>query len=482
MFTDAHLSRLARKIFYASLFLLLTINSAFAQDGVSSAAASRSRYLAEAGMLPESRSVAVEEFVNYYRHRIATPKAGESVAVDLRWGSERMIRSARNTREAAFQVGFATPATNDRTDLRPLNLVIVVDRSGSMTAEDKMSRVKQSLLTMIKGLRPTDLLAIVTFESSAQVLLPSAPLGDGTAARNAIQSIEPDGSTNLHGGLMLGYKEAARNFKEGATNRVILLTDGIANVGVTNAQQIVTESKTYNERGIDLSTIGVGLDLDKDLLRDLARGGRGLFHFVADVQDVEKVFVKELQSLVSPVARRVRVEIDYDPELEPTHLYGYEPQYSTNRATLNLDDMNQGLTEVVLMNFRLKNESTRRANLPVRVRLSYYDVVRKREVMKEMTTEITTRATATGSEMLQDAEVRKNFTVAEMAQAVRDMATEWEAKRYREAERLVANALAAAKRRYPNMEDRDIFYTYDILQKYGEAIKKHNRNLRGTDG
>ncbi|MDX6692991.1 MAG: Ca-activated chloride channel [Blastocatellia bacterium] len=461
------------RILSLMLALLSLCVVAQAQEGVSSASASRTRYMAESGLLPPPSEVAVEEFVNYYRHRLSTPKAGEAVAMDTRWGND--VVSAQQP-EAVLQVGFTTSAVSDRTALRPLNLALVIDRSGSMAAEDKMSRVKQSLLTMVSQLRPSDVISIIVFDSSAQVLLPAQKINDGAAIRKAISSIEPGGSTNLHSGLMLGYKEARKNLNTEATNRVILLTDGIANTGVTDPQQIVRESLTFNDDGIDLSTIGVGLDLDKELLNKLAKGGRGLFHFVADAQDIEKVFVKELQSLVSPVARRVQVEINYDPGLELEQLYGYEPQHSSNRINLKLDDMNQGLTEVVMMRFKVKQARAARQRLPVRVRLSYYDLERKAEVVHE--DEAVLSVGGSSGDMLKDQEVRKNYTVAVLAQALYDMAVAWENKNYQKAEVIAGAALGKAYERYPNLEDKDILYTLSILQKYQESISKHNRQLR----
>ena len=114
---------------------------------------------------------------------------------------------------------------------------------------------------------------------------------------------------------MLGYQEAKKNFRQGVTNRVILLTDGIANVGVVDPGRIAADSSECNGQGIDLSTIGVGLDLNNDLLRTLAKSGRGLYHFISDYKDIDKVFVNEVQSLVSSVAKRVQVRIEYGPGL-----------------------------------------------------------------------------------------------------------------------------------------------------------------------
>lgn len=469
------LSRYGGTILSLLLLILGASAFAFAQEGVSSASASRTRYLAEAGLLPPASEVAVEEFVNYYRHRLATPKADETVAMDTRWGNNTVSAAQP---EAVLQVGFTTSAVSDRTDLRPLNLVLVIDRSGSMSAEDKMNRVKQSLLTMLSQLRADDIVSIVVFDSSAQVLVPARRLGDAAVFRNAIKAIEPGASTNIHSGLMLGYSEARKNFDKDATNRVVLLTDGIANTGVTDPNQIVRDSLPFNDIGIDLSTIGVGLDLDKDLLRQLAKGGRGLFHFVADSQDIEKVFVREVQSLISPVARRVQLEITYDPELELAQLYGYEPQHMGNHINLKLDDMNKGITEVVMMRFKLKKERSLKERLPVRVRLSYYDLEQRREIVKEEVSFVNVNNSP--SEMLKDMEVKKNFTVAQLAQAIYEMALAWENKNYQKAEIIASAALNKAFERYPNLEDKDILYTLNILQKYQESVRKHNQQARDT--
>jgi Mg-chelatase subunit ChlD len=453
-----------------SLLFLLSAASAFAQEGASTAAAARTRYLSEVGLIPVSRSVAVEEFVNYHRHQIGRPKAGEAVLLDVRWGNDQVSRADG---EAVLQVGFSTALADEREQLPPVNLALVIDKSGSMADADKLVRVKEALLTLVSQLRETDVLSVVAFDSEAELLLPARPLGDGEAARAVIRQIEPGSSTNLHAGLMLGYQEAMKNYRGGTTNRVILLTDGIANQGVTDPEQIARDSQSYNDRGVDLSTIGVGLDLNKDLLRQLAKSGRGLFHFVADAQDINKVFLKEVQSLVSPVATDPRVEIEYGPGLELAQVYGYEPQRRDGGVSLNLDNMNRGLTQVVLLRFRATRRGLDAEQMPVRVRFSYYDLERRSPVVKTQEASLTLRDGP--ADMLKDTEVGKNFAIATLAQAIHDMAAECEARRYREAENLLNAAVARTYQRYPHLEDEDIERTLKIAQTYQEILRKYNQ-------
>jgi Mg-chelatase subunit ChlD len=454
-------------------FLVLALSGvALAQDGVSTAGEARTRYLGNLGIIPASREVVVEDFVNYHRHEIGRPKAGEAVALDVRWGNAVVS----GNREAVLQVGLSTALAHDRQELRPLNLSIVIDKSGSMAEANKLTTVKSALTTLVSQLRPTDVLSIVVFDSDAQVLFPAQPVTNKEAVKNLIRQIEPGSCTNLNGGLMLGYREAMKNYRKDATNRVILLTDGIANRGITDPKEIAQASLSYNDRGIDLSTIGVGQDLNKDLLRELAKSGRGLFHFVADSEDIQKVFVKELQSLISPVAAEPNLEVQYGPGLKLEKVYGYEPRTAQNTVKLKLDNMNSGMTEVVLMRFKVTGQTPDSSPLPVKVRLSYYDLDRDKSVVTTQDSSVTVTEGPRG-DMLSDGSVAKNYTIAELAQAIRDMAAACEANRFPEAERILDAAVGETCSRYPNLDDEDIGRTLSIAQKYRKVLRAQNGDV-----
>ncbi len=457
------------------------------QDSASSASVSRSRALANSGKATPGRTyyktttftppdeVAVEEFVNYHKHRLPLPKVGQGVAMDVRWGNDEVTR---NQREAVLQIGFTTAEVTERTDLRPLNLALVIDKSGSMAADDKMSRVKESLRTMIKKLRPDDIISLVAFDSDAQVILPATRIGDGYEIKRAIDCLEPNGSTNLHAGLILGYKEAQKNYRKDATNRVILLTDGIANVGVIEPGKIAAESSEFNGQGIDLSTIGVGLELNNDLLRSLAKSGRGLYHFISDYKDIDKVFVNEVQSLISSVAKRVEVKVEYDPNLEIEQLYGYSPRHQSKSFSIGLDDMNNGLTQVVMTRFRVRDFGKR--SYPVKVRLSYFDVKGQKTV--EQVQEVSLNPSDRDQcELLADSEVKKNYTIAELAQSLFEMSRAFKGGRYSEAERFLNQSATNATRRFPNMEDKDVRFILDIIENYRTDLRAYNSGRSNGD-
>jgi len=487
-------------VFVLVLLCLCFSTSVLSQQSGSAASVSRSRAIVNSGPYTPSTStntpypsapsyptysapppvfklpdeVAVEEFVNYHKHRLPLPKFGQAVAMDTRWGNGEFSSFQR---EAILQIGFTTAEVNERTDLRPLNLVFVIDKSGSMADADKMSRVKEGLQTMLTKLRPDDIVSIVTFDFGAQVLYPSNRIGDGSALRYAIDCLVPDGGTNLHSGLMLGYSEARKHFQKDATNRVILLTDGIANQGVTDPRRIAAESTECNRQGIDLSTIGVGLDLNNDLLRTLAQSGRGLYHFISDYKDINKVFVNEVQSLMSSVAKNVQVRIDYGSGLQVEKIFGYSPRYANGNVTLTLDDMNNGLTQVIMAKFRTNSLT---ANPTVKVRLSYFDV--KRKCMVEQVQDLRlVPAESTQCDLLADVEVKKNFTIAELANSLYEMTNLARRGNYSLAQNTLDASISTAYRRYPNMEDEDIKFILGIVEGYQRDLKVYNGYNRRSD-
>ncbi len=431
-------------------------------------------YTAPAPVFKIPEEVAVEEFVNYHKHRLPLPKWGQAVAMDTRWGNDEISRSQR---EAILQIGFTTAEVNERTDLRPLNLVFVIDKSGSMADSDKMSRVKEGLRTMTTKLRPNDIVSIVTFDTRADVLYSARAIGNGDGLRYAIDCIVPEGGTNIHSGLMLGYAEARKNFRSGATNRVILLTDGIANSGVTDPSRIAADSSECNSRGIDLSTIGVGLDLNNDLLRTLARSGRGLYHFISDYKDINKVFVNEVQSLISSVAKNVQVRIEYGPGLRLEKIYGYQPRYSNGNVSVTMDDMNNGLTQVIMAKFVTDSP---KSMVPLKVRLSYYDVKRKCPVEEVQDLRLVP-AESDSCDLLADVEVKKNYTIAELAESLYAMAGLARGGNYSQAQNVLEASVSTAYRRYPNMEDEDIRFILDIVEGYRRDLRTYTEYNRKHD-
>jgi Ca-activated chloride channel family protein len=448
-----------QRIVVVCVLLLVVRGEVRGQDGVSSAAVS----VARAGLPPRAEAVRVEEFINYHRHDL--PQAmGAAVALDLRWGSPACGPGG----EAMLQVGLATTRFRiDKSKIPALNIALVIDQSGSMQGE-RTENVKQALLAFVDQLRAGDHVSLVGFDDDAEVLLAAQVPLDREKIRAAIKGIKADGSTNLHAGLMLGYEQVAAHYDAAKTNRVILLTDGNANAGVTEDAEIVSQSTAMNAKEIDLSTIGVGYDFNHGLLRQLARSGRGLLHYVGDEKDIAKTFVDELESLLSPVARRIDVEIVADDSLELVKLHGYEPTIDGQRSELQLDDLNHGATQVILVRYR-PIASADAQEIGVTVRLKYFDIARREEIREERRATIRFDPQLAATQF-SELSVRKNGTVAEMAESLRAMASAVENEEFDAAIATLDASLKLADTRYAAKEDVDIDRMREIAAKYRKAL------------
>ncbi len=454
-----------------------------AQDAGSTFGHARTRALAELGRLPTPADVAVADIANYHRHRLPMPAAGATVALELRFGAMALDDAGR----ACLQVGYTTTDTVDRSELPPLDLALVIDTSGSMQASGKMDQVKRALRAFVRRLRAHDRVALIGYSSEATLLERCRALGDGRWLEDAIEGLQPGGSTNLHGGLMLGLREISAQKEHGRdlSRRVILLTDGIANRGVTDPEQILGDALAFTREGIDLSTIGLGSDLNTELLDRLSRGGGGLFHFVADGEDIDKVFVAEMQSLVAPVARQCRLRLQLPTGLELEHVFGHRAvPGEAGELLVDLPDLNRGATGVVLC--RLRGHRRFLDGGTVRAVLEFREAGqdRPRQVAADARIEAHPRRGAgdeddvLGDAALRDPEVRKNFTIAELAQAMHDMARDAADKRWAEADRVLRRAVTAARQRYPSGDDQDLARVREMAEGHLRTLQRYLDRFR----
>jgi Ca-activated chloride channel family protein len=241
---------------------------------------------------------------------------------------------------------------------------------------------------------------------------------------------------------MCALAEVARSRVAGGTNRVILLTDGIANRGVTDGGAIAADASLLAAAGIDIATIGFGQDAQVELLRRIAAAGRSAFHFVADGEDIAKVFVREAQSLLSPVARRLRLELELDPHLRVVRVLGPEAQID-GRLEFRLEDLNHHASQVVLVEMRLAGAPHGKRRFPARARLRFVDAVSGEE---RALARVASLPDAGEHGATQDVDVRRNHAIARLALAMREMATECHAGRSDAARRVLAAAIGSASR------------------------------------
>jgi Ca-activated chloride channel homolog len=300
-------------------FLLLSVTAAgCAGDAADSASSSGGgvsfggqqdigefRGILEAGEIPGSETLDANGFFN--EHYAPPPASACTRSVCLTPGISVGRDWLTGNHQATLQLAVSTnvdPATITR---KPLNLVVVVDRSGSMAEDSRLEKVKTGLRTLVDNLGETDRLAIVQFDDGVEIGAPFGVELDRAALRTVIDNLTPGGSTNIYGGLEQGFALAREAYSAEHQNRVILLSDGLATAGITSTESIISMTDGYIEEGIGLTTIGVGLSFDVALMRGLAERGAGNFYFLEDAAAATEVFTQELDYFVTPLALDVRV-------------------------------------------------------------------------------------------------------------------------------------------------------------------------------
>ncbi len=274
------------------------------------------------GVMPPAASVRVEEFVNYfdYGYEGPTDSSPFTVAFD---GAPSPFRA--NADRHLIRIGVQGNRL-ENTPRKPLHLVFLVDVSGSMKSRDKLGLIKQSLETLTENLHEDDTVALVTYAAGTKVALPPTRASESIKILEGILNLTPGGGTDMGDGMETAYKIAIKDVKPGHVSRVIVLSDGDASIGDTSMENILKRVKTYVDEGVTLSAIGFGMGNYKDnLMEQLANKGNGNYYYIDTKHEAEKVFNEQLRATMEVIARDVKIQVEFDPEIvEKYRLVGYE--------------------------------------------------------------------------------------------------------------------------------------------------------------
>jgi Ca-activated chloride channel homolog len=277
------------------------------------------------GYRPEPDSIRAEEWINAFTYG-DEPATG----VDLAITTDSALDDA-DDRRALVRIGVSSRQV-DADERPPANITFVIDTSGSMDIRERLGLVQSSLALLVRSLRVDDTIAIVTYGDDARPVLEPTPVAEWPRIVDAIDALGPGGSTNMEAGLRLGYEQARRSHDPEALNVVVLASDGVANVGVTDADVLTDEITQAGEDGIHLVTVGYGMGNYNDhLMEQLADLGDGFYAYVDTFAEAVDLFVDNLTPTLTVVAEEAKIQVVFDDESVAAYrLIGYE-----NRA---LDD------------------------------------------------------------------------------------------------------------------------------------------------
>jgi Ca-activated chloride channel homolog len=281
-------------------------------------------------------------------------------------GDDGMLLTARLTstqimRGAADQnlaVTITAPAETTKTR-PPLSLAVVIDRSGSMDGEP-MENAKAAAARLVGKLDANDAFSIITYSSSDETVTPMRRATDAnkSSAMAAIAMIDDDGGTCISCGLTRGANELARSPVIGGVQRIVLISDGQANEGIYDRDELALLAADTAAKGTSISTVGVGLDFDEVTMTRLADVGRGNYYFVEDTRHLDAMFAKELGGLAETVAADVRLVLTDKPGVRIEEAYGYPMTRTGDHVFIPVADLRAGETRKVVFRVRVENFST----------------------------------------------------------------------------------------------------------------------------
>ncbi len=371
-------------------------------------------YLSDYGQLPPADSVRVEEYINFFNYNYPRPTKEDAFAIHID-GARTPYGEDENYHLVRVGIqGYEVPA-DERPDAL---LIFVIDVSGSMDQSNRLGLAKESLRLLVDELRDSDRVGIVVYGSNARVVLDPTRVERRAEIINAIDGLRSEGATNAEEGILEGYRLADRYLLDGQVTRLIVLSDGVANVGDTTAESILDHAR----RGISLSTFGFGMGNYNDtLMEQLADQGDGSYAYVDTLREAQRVFVTDLTSTLVTIAKDAKIQVEFNPDVVWHYrLLGYENRAVADEDfrddTVDAGEIGAGHSVTALYELRLADEADlSETALTVRVRFQNPETGEVREL--DQSAEPTNFATS-----LADADngLQLAAVVAEYAELLKD--------------------------------------------------------------
>ena len=317
------------------------------------------------GQLPPTSAVRVEEFVNYMPYTYVGPRGDAPFAVNMEAAPHPFMPNRHIVR-----IGVQGRAAED-VPRKPARLTFLVDVSGSMRSADKLALAQRSLRFLVEQLGPEDTVAIATYAGRTEAVLAPTPATNKSVILDAIAGLQSGGSTAMASGMDLAYGMAEQSFVPGAVNRVIVLSDGDANVGRATPEQILEAITGYAKKGITLSTIGFGMGNYQDVMMEqLADKGDGNYAYIDDFDEAKRVFGRDLAGTLQVIARDVKIQVEWSPESVMSYrLVGYENRDVADRDFRNdkvdAGEIGAGHAVTAVYEVVLKDDALARARRPI---------------------------------------------------------------------------------------------------------------------
>lgn len=269
--------------------------------------------------------------------------------------------------------GFKMVSKGDRT---PVNVSLVLDKSGSMSGT-KIAKAKEAAIWAVRRLDSKDIVSVVVYDSTVRVLVPATKLTDKEAVCRKIREIDSEGTTALFAGVSKGAAEVRKFIDRNRVNRVVLLSDGLANVGPQSPSDLGELGSSLIEEGISVSTMGLGLDYNEDLMTQLAQRSDGNHFFIEQAADLAKVFDFEFDDVLSVVAQEVAITINVSPGIRPVRVLGREAEINGQQVIVQLNQLYREQEKYVMLEVELPSAKVGQTRQVAQVGVTYANMETK---------------------------------------------------------------------------------------------------------
>lgn len=361
--------------------------------------------------------------------------------VTVRAELDRGVLPADQKVTAVVKVTLDAPPPPEKKDRPPVNLCLVLDRSGSMSGQ-KIEKAKEAAIEAVRRLGPKDIVSLVMFDHEVETLVPAQSAANSEFIENRIRSITSRGNTGIYGGVSQGAAEVRKNTGGKFVSRIVLMSDGLANVGPSKPDDLGRLGVSLLKEGISVSTVGLGTDYNEDLMTKLAQNSDGNTYFVENSSDLVRVFNAELGEVLSVVAREVKIIIEFTGGVKPLRIIGREGIVRDGSCEVYLNQLYGGQEKYALIEVEVPATAHEKTRDLCKASVSYANLLTE----KPGSASVSTQAKFSRDEKMVEASVclpvQKEWYANRIAVA-KDEAVAWSDKGEKEKAAQVLKAVSA---------------------------------------
>lgn len=278
----------------------------------------------------------------------------EPVSMDIQISNTHIHKNRTQTVYALINFDTEDISANRLKQRSPVDLSLVIDRSGSMNERGKLTYAKQASIKLVDLLSRHDGFSLVQYDDSVSTMWPHAKMRSPHMIKNIIRSLQPGGSTNLAGGMQQGVNELLNFERMGSTKRVILMSDGLVNHGITNPYTIAQMASEARRKGIAISTMGLGLNYDENLMQSIAEAGGGQYYYIESPSQISSIFQQEMDVLFTMMTDDIRYIFKHGKNVADVKVYGYKYNSTPKETVIHMNNFHAAEKRTVLLEITLK--------------------------------------------------------------------------------------------------------------------------------